>query len=120
MRRALPVSLVSLVSLVEPFALCLMIVGKPPGIVCGAVSSAGRFWLARLLSSGLGGGAGAMGKVAGGSRGRVERVSEEHPSTSGLGWACTEWLSGGRRVGMSVGGGKCGVLKSSFRLADCA
>ena len=85
MRRALPMRLVTLVSLVESFALCLMIVGESPVGVCGAVSSAGRFWPARLLSSGLVGGGGGMGKVAGGVRGRVGRVPEEQPAAAGLG-----------------------------------
>ena len=62
----------------EPFPLCLVTLGNHPVVVCGALSSAGRFWPARLFSSRLGGGelsaGGGMGKVAGGSRGRVGRV----------------------------------------------
>ena len=45
--------------------------GNPRVVVCGSLSSAGRFWPARLLSSGLAGGGGGVGKVAGGVHGRV-------------------------------------------------
>ena len=106
----------------ELIPLCLAVfVGHPVG-VCGAVSSAGGFWPARLLSLRLGGGEvsadGGMGKVAGGSRGRVGRVPEEQPSAAGLGWVAQEWSIAGLFVGLSDGGGKCGVRKSSFLLAD--
>ena len=65
-------------------------VGHPFG-ACDAVSSAGRFWPARLLSSRLGGGelsgGGGVGRGVGRSRGLVGRVPEEHPSAAGLDWA---------------------------------
>ena len=96
--------------------------GNHPVVVCGALSSAGRFWPARLLSQRLVGGelraGGGIGKVAGGSRGRVGRVPEEQPSAAGLGLAAPKDSSAGRLVVRSVGIGGC-VGKSSFRLADC-
>ena len=97
----------------ELIPLCLAsFVGHPVG-VCVAVSSAGRFWLARLLSSRLGGGelsgATGMGSVAGRGRGLIGRVPEEQPSAAGLGWAAHKYSSAGRLVGLSDGGGKCGV-----------
>ena len=99
-----------------------MILGEHPGVVWDALSSAGHFWPARLLSLRLGGGevsaGGGMGTVAGGSRGRVGRVPEEQPSAAGLGWVAQEWPSAWMFVGLSDGGGDCGVLKSSFLLAD--
>ena len=75
----------------ELIPLCLASrVGRPVG-VCDAVSSAGRFWPARLLSSRLGGGelrdGGGVGRGVGRSRGRVGRVPEEHPCAAGLDWA---------------------------------
>ena len=106
----------------ELIPLCLAsFVGHPVGL-CGAVSSAGRFWPARLLSSRLDGGersaGGGLGTVAGWSRGRVARVPEEQPSAAGLGWVAQEGSSAGVFVGLSDGGGECGVGKSSFLLAD--
>ena len=97
----------------EPIPRCLApCVGHPVG-VCGAVSSAGRFWPARLLSSSLGVGGlsavGGMGTVAGGSRGRVGRVPEEPPSAAWLGWVAQEWSRAGLIVGLSDDVGKCGV-----------
>ena len=75
-----------------------------------AVSSAGRFWPARLLSSRLGGGelsgGGGMGRDVGRSRGLVGRVPEEQPSAAGLGWVAQEWSGVGLFVGLSDGGGK--------------
>ena len=77
------------VTLVSP--LWLASCGGHPFGVCDAVSFAGRFWPARLLSSRLGGGevsgVGGMGRGVGRSRGRVGRVPEEQPSASGLGLA---------------------------------
>ena len=68
-----------------------MTLGEHPGVVCDALSSAGLFWPARLLSSSLGGGelgaGGVIGKVAGRIRGRVGRVPVEQPAAAGLGWA---------------------------------
>ena len=97
----------------ESFPLCFFILGEHPGVVFGALSSADRFWPARLLSSRQGGGelsaGGGVGTVAGGSRGRVGRVPEEQPSAAGLGWAAQEWSSAGLFVGLSDGGWKCGV-----------
>ena len=74
-----------------PCSVCLVVfVGHPFG-VCDAVSSAGRFWPARLLSSRLGegelSGGGGMGRGAGRRRGLVGRVPEEQPSAAGLDWA---------------------------------
>ena len=97
----------------ELIPLCLAsFVGHPVG-VCGAVSSAGRFWPARLLSSRLGGGelsaGGVLGTVVGGGRGRVGRVPVEQPSAAGLGWVAQEWSSAGLFVVLSHGGGECGV-----------
>ena len=86
------------------------------------VSSAGRFWPARLLSSRLGGGelsgGTGMGRGAGRSRGLIGRVPEEQPAAAGLGLAAPKYSSAGRLVVRSVGIGGC-VGKSSFRLADC-
>ena len=95
----------------ELIPLCLAsFVGHPVG-VCDAVSSAGRFWPARLLSSRLGGGelsgGGGMGRGAGRSRGLVGRVPEEQPSASGLGWAAPTYSIDGRLVVLSVGVGDC-------------
>ena len=75
----------------ELIPLCLAsFVGHPVG-VCGSLSSAGRFWPARLLSSRLGGGelsgGGGVGRDVGRGRGLVGRVPEEQPSVAGLGWA---------------------------------
>jgi len=93
----------------ELVPLCLASFLGHPVRVFGAVSSAGRFWPARLVSSRLGGGelsaGGGMGTVAGGSRGRVGLVSEEQPSAAGV---AQEWSSAGLFVGLSDGGGKCG------------
>ena len=95
----------------ELIPLCLAsLVGHPVG-VCDAVSSAGRFWPARLLSSRLGGGelsgGGGVGRGAGRSRGLVGRVPEEHPSAAGLGWAAHKYSSAGWLVGLSVSVGDC-------------
>ena len=58
--------------------------------MCGALSSAGLFGPARLLSSRMGWGelsaAGGMGEVAGQSRGRVGRVPEEQPAAAWPSW----------------------------------
>ena len=85
------------------------------------VSSAGRFWPARLLSSGVGGGelsgGTGMGRGAGMVRGLIGRVPEEHPAAAGPDWAAHKCSSAGWLVGLSVSVGNC-VLKTSFRLAD--
>ena len=79
--------------------------------VCDVVSSACRFWPARLLSSRLGGdelsGGGDMGRGVGRSRGRVGRVPEEQPSAAGLDWAAHKYSSAGWLVGLSVSVGDC-------------
>ena len=80
-------------------------------VVCGSLSSAGRFWPARLLSSGMGGGevggGGGVGRDVGRSRGLVGRVPEEHPSAAGLDWAAHKYSSAGWLVGLSVSVGDC-------------
>ena len=91
----------------ELIPLCLAsFVGHPVGVWV-AVSSAGRFWPARLLSSRLGGGelsgATGMGSGAGRSRGLIGRVPEEQPSAAGLGLAAPKYSSAGRLVVRSVG-----------------
>ena len=88
--KLLLVSVRVVVCCVEAIPLCLAsFVGHPVG-VCDAVSSAGRFWPARLVSSRMGGGelrgGGGVGRGVGRSRGLVGRVPEEHPAAAGLDW----------------------------------
>ena len=95
----------------ELIPLCLAsFVGHPVGVFV-AVSSAGRFWPARLLSSRLGGGelsvGAGMGSGVGRSRGLVGRVPEEHPSAAVLGLASHKYSSAGWLVGLSVSVGDC-------------
>jgi len=72
-----------------------------------------RSFLARAESSRLGGcelsTGGGMGKVAGGSHGRVRRVSEEQPAAAGLSWVVTRESRVGWLLGLSADGGKCCV-----------
>ena len=74
-------------------------------VVCGALSSAGRFWLARLSSLKLGGGelrAGVGGgNLAAGRRVWLELLPKEQPAVAGLGWAAHGGARAGRRVGLS-------------------
>ena len=90
---------------------CLVTLGDHPVGVCDAVSSAGRFWPARLLSSRMGGGelrgGGGVGRGVGRSRGLVGRVPEEQPSAAGLDLAAHKYSGAGWLVGLSVNVGNC-------------
>ena len=83
----------------ELVLLCLASFVGHPVRVGDVVSSAGRFWPARLLSSGMGGGelrgGGGVGRGVGRSRGLVGRVPEEHPSAAELDWAAHKYSSAG-------------------------
>ena len=89
----------------ELIPLCLASFVSHPVAVCGSLSSAGRFWPARLLSLRLGGGEVSggfgVGRGVGRSRGLVGRVPEEQPSAAGLGLAALKHSSACWLVGLS-------------------